>query len=58
MKKKLIIIITSLVVTYYALSLTGILVFSNNPTIANEPNIPLNSKTLTSNLITQIKEIL
>lgn len=26
--------------------------FSNNPTIANEPNIPLNSKSLTSNLFT------
>ena len=59
MKKKsvnsLIVVITFLVLAYYTLSLTGILVLSNNPTIANEPNIPLNSKTLTSNLITPNK---
>lgn len=47
----LLIIITVLVVVYYALNLSGILVFSNNPTIANEPNLPLNSKMFSSNLV-------
>lgn len=47
--------ITILVIVYYFLSLTGILVFSNNPTISNEPGIPQNSKTLSSNLVSPKK---
>ena len=47
----LLFVLVSLLAIYFILNITKVLVISNNPTIANEPNIPLNSKTLSSNLI-------
>lgn len=44
-------LITFLVVVYYALNLSGVLVLYKNPTPSNEPNIPLGSRSLVSNLV-------
>ena len=43
-------VVTFVVVIYYALNFTGVFVMSSNPTIANEPNIPFNSRSITTNL--------
>ncbi|APZ47835.1 signal peptidase I [Polaribacter reichenbachii] len=44
--------ITFLIVVYYLLNLSGILVIYNNPTPSNEPNIPQGSRSLVTNLAT------
>ncbi|MBU3012094.1 signal peptidase I [Polaribacter vadi] len=44
--------VTFLIVVYYLLNLSGILVLYNNPTPSNEPNIPQGSKSLVTNFAT------
>lgn len=44
-------VVTSLVLVYYFLKFTGILVLLKNPTFANLPNIPAGSYSLSSNLV-------
>ena len=49
--KILIYLIAVLITVYYVLRFTGAIGLSSNPTFANEPNIPIDSRIITSNLI-------
>jgi len=45
-------VFTFLIVIYYALNLSGILVLYSNPTISNAPNLPEGSRSIGTNTIT------
>ena len=45
-------VFTFLIIVYYALNLSGILVLYSNPTISNSPNLPEGSRSIGTNTIT------